>query len=215
MSQRRCHHLCGNQSGSEDSSTSSNFHGDNLSSLDVVHSRTQPKWYIEQGAQTESGGYVGPFWGLGIPVRCTTGRGRASLAARGIGDRMRRGCIGRHVYHPRRCGLCDHHRTFDTHTGLNNHSSKQHGCYYSLKGDCFVPLGESVVRVHIPKVMDAQRHPWACGVGPRSRGRARPVQGRTRPPYPRHVQPIRYLGDEDGHFVMPQIVRSGVVTVGL
>jgi len=33
---------------------------------------------------------------------------------------------------------------FDTRTGLNNHSSKQHGYYYSLKGDCFVPLGGAV-----------------------------------------------------------------------
>ena len=78
------------------------------------------------------------------------------MAAHGIGDRARGGFVGRWAYRPRWCGLCDHHHTFDTHTGLNNHSSKQHGYYYSLKGDCFVPLGGDSVRGRVPLPTAAQ-----------------------------------------------------------
>jgi len=113
---------------SEESSSSSG-EWDGLPSPDVLRKYRQPKWYMERGAQTEDGWYAGPHRGLGIPHRPV--RGRLAAATQGAGDRACR------AYHPRRCGLCNHEHSFDTRTGLNNHSSKQHSYYYSLKGDCF------------------------------------------------------------------------------
>ena len=64
---RRCSYVLGDESSHSESSGSSDFHGDNLPSPDVVRSRTQPKWYTENGVQTECSEYAGPFRGLGIP----------------------------------------------------------------------------------------------------------------------------------------------------
>jgi len=41
-------------------------------------------------------------------------------------------------YQPCTCGLCGYERVYDSRTGLNNHATKQHGYYYSLKRDSFV-----------------------------------------------------------------------------
>jgi len=84
MSQRR-------RIESEKSSSSSNYHWDGLPSPDVLCRPRKPKMWTERSAQTESGGYVGPYRDLGIPHQDTAARGRASMAARGIGDRMRGG----------------------------------------------------------------------------------------------------------------------------
>jgi len=81
-------------SESEESSSSSDYYWDGLPSPDVLRKYREPKWYMECGAQTESGGYTGPYRGLGIPHRGTAARGRAAMAARGIGDRARAGCVG-------------------------------------------------------------------------------------------------------------------------
>jgi len=132
-----------NNSESEGSSSSSDD-WDGLPSPDVLHRYREPKSWMDESAQTEPGCYTGPYRGLGIPHQNAAVRSRAAAAAHGINDHARGGCVGRRAYRPRRCGLCDHQHTFDTRTGLNNHSSKQHGYYYSLKEDCFVPLGGTV-----------------------------------------------------------------------
>ena len=128
------------------------------------------------GAQTDSEGYAGPYRGLGIPHR--PARGQAAATAQGAGTRACK------VHRPRRCSLCYHEHVFDTRTGLNNHSSKQHGYYYSLKGDCFVPLGEGGARCDAPSPAATR----CCGIGAgfdlRLRGRARRAPGRIRPSYP-------------------------------
>jgi len=117
------------QGNNTDASGSSSGEWDGLASPDVLRKCREPKWYMERG-------YAGPYRGLGIPHRPT--RGQAAATAQGACARARR------AYHPRRCGLCYHGRMFDMRTGLNNHASQQHGYYYSLKGDCFVPLGGTV-----------------------------------------------------------------------
>jgi len=208
MSQRRCNE-------SESSSASSDYHWDGLPSPDVLRRYCGPKSWMERGAQTDSSGYAGPYRGLGIPHRGSAARGRASMAAHEIGDQMHGGCVGRQVYRPRLCGLCDHHHTFDTRTGLNNHSSKQHGYYYSLKGDCFVPLGEHSVRGHVPPPPVAQHAFGAQRCDQRFHGRTRQVLRHTRPPYPRGVPPVCYPREANGQFVTLQAVRSGIVTAWL
>jgi len=137
------------------------------------------------------------------------------MGARGVGDRVHGGCIGRWAYRPRRCGLCDHHHTFDTRTGVNNHSSKQHGYYYSLKGDCFVPLGNNHVRGRVPPPDAGQGHGGTPGHGQCPRGRAGRVPGRACPPYPWGVPPICYPRVEGRQFVMPQAIRSSIVCAWL
>jgi len=86
-------------------SSSSSDDWDGLPSPDVLRWYLEPKWYTEQGFQTESGGFSGPYRGLGIPHRNTAARGQAPMAVRGIGDCTRGGCIGRWAYRPRQCGL--------------------------------------------------------------------------------------------------------------
>jgi len=166
---------------------------------------------MERRAQTESGGYVRPYQGLGIPHRDTAAHGPASIAARGIGECACGGCASRWAYHSRRC----HDHTFDTCTGLNNHSSKQHGYYYSLKGDCFVLLRENSVCACMPPPATAHYYGGAKGGGQHSRGRVRHAPGRIWPPYPRGVPPIHYLRDADRQIVMPQAVRSSIVNAWL
>jgi len=41
-----------------------------------------------------------------------------------------------------RCQLCNHECVFETRSGLNSHSVLQHGKYYSLNKDDFVPIPE-------------------------------------------------------------------------
>ena len=162
----------GNESSSSESSgCSSDFHGDNLPSPDVLHKTPMQVW-TKRGAHTEPCGNVGPFRGLGISNRGAFARDRAPMAAGGLNRGKHGGRTAKTEYKPRSCGLCTHGHTFDTHTGLNNHSTEQHGWYYSLKGDCFVPIGEADLCVQMLKVQDAQRHYWPYGAGPRSRGRA-------------------------------------------
>jgi len=187
----KCNYVLSDESFRSQSSGSSDFHGDNPPSPDVVRSRTQPRVWTENSAQTEPNGALGPFRGLGLPNRGIGACGRAPMAARGFGEGRCGGRAGRRGYQPRQCGLCSHHHVFDTRTGLNNHSTKQHGFYYSLKGDCFRPLVEADLRIRIPKIQDAQRHHWAYGTSPHSQGRARHMQGRTRLPYARFAQPVR------------------------
>ena len=139
----------------------------------VLRKYREPKWYMERGAQSDAKGYSGPYRGLGIPHR--PARGRAAAAAPGAGAHARR------VHRPRRCGLCYHERVFDTCTGLNNHSSQQHGFYYSLKGDCFVPLGEGGIRRDAPALAATGYRGLGAGFDPRLRGRGRHVPGRIRP----------------------------------
>jgi len=133
-----CDIMSQRQDSDTDGSSSSSGEWDGLPSPDVLRKYREPKWYMERGAQTEADWYTGPYRGLGVPHRPV--HGRAAATALGAGARARR------AYRPRRCGLCYQEHLFDTRTGLNNHS-KQHGYYYSLKGDCFVPLGEAVSAV--------------------------------------------------------------------
>jgi len=74
---------------------------------------------MEWGAQTDAGGYAGPYRGLGIPHRPACGQ--AAATAQGACARVRG------AYRPRRCGLCYQERVFDTRTGLNNHASSSTG----------------------------------------------------------------------------------------
>ena len=55
-------------------------------------------------------------------------------------------------YHPRKCSLCSYDHIFNTRIGLNNHSTKQHSRYYSLQGNCFIPLGEADLRMRMQKI---------------------------------------------------------------
>jgi len=126
-----------------DGSGSSSGEWDGLASPDVLRKYREPKWYMERGAQTDDDGFAGPYRGLGIPHRLV--RGQAAATTQRAGARARRS------YRPRRCGLCYHEHVFDTRTGLNNHASQQHGYYYSLKEDCFLPLGLSGVRRDVPR----------------------------------------------------------------
>jgi len=155
------------------------------------------------GRPDRCGGYAGPYRGLGIPNRPT--RGQAAATAQGACAHARR------VYRPRRCGLCHHERVFDTRTSLNNHASRQHGYYYSLKGDCFTPLGRGGAGRNGPP---STAH-GCCDFEPRLRGRARRVPGRARPSYPRSVPSVRYPQGSDCPFPASQAVRSGVVTAWL
>ena len=101
------------------------------------------------------------------------------------------------------------------HTGLNNHSSKQHGYYYSLKGDCFVLLGGSDVCSQAPPLAATGCRGIGAGFDPRLCGRARCALGRIRPLYPGGVPPVRYPRGIDYPFMAPQAVRLGVVTAWL
>jgi len=188
----------------QDGSGSSSGEWDGLPSPDVLRKYREPKWYMERGAQTEADWYAGLYRSLGIPHRPV--HSRAAATAQGAGARVRR------AYRPRRCGLCYHEHVFDTRTGLNNHSSKQHGYYYSLKGDCFVPLGGSGVRRHAPRPAATGCCSLGAGFDPRLCGRARCAPGRIRPPYPRSVPPVRYPRGINYPFMAPQATRSGVVT---
>jgi len=114
---------------SESSSSSSDYHWDGLPSPDVLRRPHMPKVWMERAAQTESIGYVGPFRGLGLPNRGNDARGRAPMAARGFGGGRHGGRAGRRNYQPRQCGLCTHDHVYDSHIGLNNHSTKRHGFY--------------------------------------------------------------------------------------
>ena len=107
---------------------------------------------------------------------------------------------------------CAHGHIFDTRTGLNNHSTKQHGRYYSLQGDCFVPIGEADLRVRMLKIQDAERHYWLYGVGPRSQGRIARGRGRGMAPLLRFCAPACFPRGTGGHFVTPQAVCFGIVS---
>jgi len=76
---------------------------------------------------------------MGMPVHIEVWGSPTGLSAVRRPRRCKALARARRAYHPRRCGLCYHERVFDTRTGLNNHASQQHGYYYSLKGDCFIP----------------------------------------------------------------------------
>jgi len=83
----------------------------------------------------------------------------------------RRGCKPnppKPKYVSRTCGLCDHPHVFATRKGLNKHSTACHGQYFSLAGNCFVPIRESDLRSWMDKLRGAQQHRWPHGSGPRS-----------------------------------------------
>ena len=133
LSSERCAIMSLKQDSGTDGSGSSSGEWDGLASPNVLRKYRKPIWCMKRGAQTDADGYTGPYRGLRIPHRPI--RGQATATAQGACTCSRR------AYRPRRCGLCYHERVFDTRTGLNNHASQQHGYYYSLKGDCFIPLG--------------------------------------------------------------------------
>jgi len=93
-------------------------HGDNLPPPDVLHGRPIP---------TTPGGFVGPFRGLGLPNRGAFGQVRNPMAARCPRKGPRGGRGAKQGYQPRTCGLCGHDRVYDSRTGLNSHTTKQHG----------------------------------------------------------------------------------------
>jgi len=70
----------------------------------------------------------------------------------------------------RTCGLCNHPHVFETRKGLNKHSTACHGQFYSLAGNCFVPIQAADLRVRMDKLRGAQQHRYPHGAGPRSRG---------------------------------------------
>jgi len=195
------------QNSDTDDSRSSYGEWGGLASPDVLRRYREPRWYMERGAQTDSDGYAGPYRGLGIPNR--PARGQATATVQSIGVHARK------TYRPRRCGLCYHERVFDTRTGLNNHTSQQHGYYYSLREDCFLPLGWRDVRSGVPSPAGTEYCGMGVGSDARLRGRARRVPGRTRPSYPRGVPPVRYPRGIDNPLVAPQTTRSGVMTAWL
>jgi len=63
------------QGNNTDASGSSSGGWDGLASPDVLRKYREPKWYMELGAQTDAGGYAGPYRGLGIPHRPARGQG--------------------------------------------------------------------------------------------------------------------------------------------
>lgn len=145
---------------------------------------------------------MGPFRGLGIPNRGACGRGV------GVGRGQRPssgGSGGRSGYQPHTCGLCGHGHVYDTRTGLNNHATKQHGCYYSIRKDAFIPVGQDELQQRMAKVLDGQRHHYPYGLGPRS-SRGRATQGRGHGSAPSLlVPPIgRYPRGVGIHLMMPR-----------
>jgi len=165
----------GGTSSSTDSSPES--YGDNLPPPDLLHRRP---------AQITPSRFVGPFRGLGLPHRGAFGQARNPMAARCPRKGPRGGRGAKRGYQPRTCGLCGNDRVYNSRTSLNNHTTKQHGCYYSLKRDCLVPIDQTDLQAHIDRIVNAQHHHYPYGMGPRSRGRAMHGRGRgacPRPPF--------------------------------
>jgi len=73
-------------------------------------------------------------------------------------------------YVSRTCGLCNHPHVFATRKGLNKHSTACHGQYFSLAGNCFVPIQAADLRSRMDKLREAQQHRYPHGAGPRSQG---------------------------------------------
>ena len=191
----------GNASPSTDSAPESN--GDNLPPPNVLHGRPIPDTPV---------GFMGPYRGLGLPNRGAFGHVHNPMAARCPRRGPRGGRCAKRGYQPRTCGLCGHDRVYDSQTGLNNHATKQHGCYYSLERDCLVPIDQTNLQAHMDRVAHAQRHHYPYGMGPRSRGCATRGCGRGTAPRPSVIPPVRYPYDAGLHFLTPMVVRSGVVT---
>jgi len=57
-----------------------------------------------------------------------------------------------------KCRLCSHPRIFETCSGLNVHSTLQHGKYYSAKWDNFVPIPECDLCAAQDKERRGQQH---------------------------------------------------------
>ena len=132
---------------------------DNLPPPDVLLDRPIP---------TSCAGFAGPYRGLGLPNRGAFGQVRNPMAARCPRRGPRGGHGAKRGYQPRTCGLCGHDRVYDSRTGLNNHATKQHGCYYSVERDCLVPIDQTDLQTHMDRVAHAQRHHYPYGMGPRS-----------------------------------------------
>ena len=118
------------------------------------------------------------------------GEGSVTAPARGgvaVGGHQlrKRGCTPHHPkpkFVSRTCGLCNHPHVFQTRKGLNKHSTACHGQFYSLAGNCFVPIQAADLRVRMDKLRGAQQHRYPHGAGPRSRGGGGPDQPRPLAP---------------------------------
>jgi len=61
-------------------------------------------------------------------------------------------------FKPQKCRLCNHLHVFETRSGLNEHATMHHGCYYSSHGDCFIPIPEVDLQVRWETVREGQQH---------------------------------------------------------
>ena len=130
--------------------------------------------------------------GAGASTQTPTQGGKAA----GRPKLHKRGCKPmppKRKYEPHTCGLCDHPHVFATRKGLNKHSTSCHGKYYSLSGNCFVPIGEADLRSRLNKLREAQQHRWPHGAGPRSRMGEESNAPRQAPPVPRPAVPLQHL----------------------
>jgi len=93
----------GNTSPSTNSTPKSN--GDNLPPPNVLHGRPIP---------TTPVGFVGPYWGLGLPNRGAFGQVQNPMAARCPRRGPRGGRGTKRGYQPRTCGLCGHDRVYNS-----------------------------------------------------------------------------------------------------
>ena len=57
-----------------------------------------------------------------------------------------------------RCRLCNHDHVFETRSGLNSHSVLQHGKYYSINLDGFVPIPECDLVAAQERAKRARQH---------------------------------------------------------
>jgi len=90
-----------------------------------------------------------PVEGVGTPIDAPV-RGGVTAGGRRL---RRRGCkttTSKCKYVSHTCGLCDHPHVFAARKGLNKHSTSCHGQYFSLAGNCFVPIRESDLHSPLP-----------------------------------------------------------------
>jgi len=60
------------------------------------------------------------------------------------------------------CQLCLHQTVYQSHGRLSDHATIHHGCWYSARGDIFVPTPKEKLLAKRQKVRDGQVHRHHC-----------------------------------------------------
>ena len=98
----------------------------------------------------------------------TTSKVRGSIGHGGGGaqaqSRAEGFSVGRHrsmpepVYKPQACRLCARDTIYLTRSGLSDHATVHHGCWYSAKRDEHMRIPEEELAVKCRRVKDGQQH---------------------------------------------------------